>query len=954
MTVEERFYKKSVRIVNSVFLILIVFSAFLFVYYGVIHKQDAINEDPIYPIDKWTVIEGDGTTFETDGFYTAEKDYDKDFTIVSRLPKEAGDNSYLVLSTGKNLKLYIDNELRYSFDNENDVTIPGGGVKRFYFMVPLKASDSGAELRIERESTTKRGVIVPETFVSTLGGTYSYMMGKYGPSFMLAEIVLIFALVVLIISIVLRVIYKMQVKMLYGVVGIVMISLWVLTNSMLYPFIFGTHHIDGVINYMICLMLPFGPAFYLNAVQNERYKKSMSVIMLIASLNALIWPFLHFTGIYPFYDALKFITTILALLSFSAIVILAIDAARGYAKEYKYTAIGFVGFLIIGIFEAVYLNFFTPKYEELPMVIGLGFFLTLVVIQQVDDIRNTYLEKQRAVSLSESKTKFLASMSHEIRTPINSILGMNEMILRENQDETIDEYARGIKGSGKMLLMLVNDVLDFSRIEAGKLEINEGEFYISDVLKDVISMTYERTFYKGLEFGTEIIAEVPLKMKSDEFRLRQILINILNNAVKYTDDGSITLIVGGERISDDKFNLFLSVKDTGRGIKKEDQEHLFEAFTRADLRANISIEGTGLGLAIVKSVVDSMQGSVEVEREYGVGSEFRIKIPVKMIGNEILTGDMLESVKRPMEKKEEAAFKAPEACILAVDDNKTNLTIVRLFLKRTEAKLDICGSGSEAIAICREKKYDLIFMDHMMPDPDGIETLKIIRNDDKSLNRDTTVVVLTANAIAGSRQIYLDAGFADYLTKPIESKVLEETVKKYLPEEKIIYESGCDVSSKAPEDTSLSGQKTESIDATLSGQKTGQEEESGKTSEDGSLESRLKHFPGMDYEKALLYCDSDIEFLQEIISDIVSDCGPRLERMRESLKNEDYKAYATDSHSVKSSMATIGMTEFSERAKKHEFAAKDRDTDFIAKDSEGFFKEYEDVCRQLGDLQVLK
>ena len=587
------------------------------------------------------------------------------------------------------------------------------------------------------------------------------------------------------------------------------------------------------------------------------------------------------------------------------------------------------------------------------MVIGLGFFLALVVIQQVDDIRNTYQEKQRALNLSESKTKFLASMSHEIRTPINSILGMNEMILRDNKDEVIDEYARGIKSSGKMLLMLVNDVLDFSRIESGKLEINEGQFCLSDVLMDVTSLTKERAGEKGLEFKTEITADVPNTLLSDEFRIRQILINILNNAVKYTDKGKITLLVGGQYTSADEYELELSVRDTGRGIRKEDQEHLFEAFTRADLQENMTIEGTGLGLAIVKSIVDSMQGSIEVESEYGVGSTFRVKLPAKVVESEVLTYDMTEELKRYVTATEEKSFLAPDARVLAVDDNQSNLTIVRLFLKRTKIQLDLCSGGNEAVSHCREKKYDLILMDHMMPRPDGIETLKLIREDAGSLNRDTTVIVLTANAIAGSRQIYLDAGFADYLTKPIESKVLEETVKKYLPAEKV---QDVTVGENAESEAAVGGVFDRDVsggDASAGGVSDGDVsvgDVSSVTAGDdmtGSVIDRLKSFPGADYEKALLYCDSDEEFLKEIISDIVKECKPRSERMRDSLSNEDYRSYAVDAHSIKSSMATIGLNTFSEKAKKHEFAAKDQDADFIKQNAEEFLKEYEEICRIL-------
>ena len=517
-------------------------------------------------------------------------------------------------------------------------------------------------------------------------------------------------------------------------------------------------------------------------------------------------------------------------------------------------------------------------------------------------------------------------MSHEIRTPINSILGMNEMILRENSDKTIGEYSRNIKSSGKMLLMLVNDVLDFSKIEAGKLEINEARFFMSDVLYDVISLIKERADEKNLELKTDIKDGIPNELISDEVRIRQILINLLNNAVKYTDKGTITLFLGGE-FKDDGFELSISVKDTGKGIPENEKDKLFEAFSRADAKANVNIEGTGLGLAIVKSIVDSMKGSIDVDSEYGMGSEFRVKLPVKYLSKAALKSDFMKYGPHFSNEAKGQSFTAPEARILAVDDNQSNLKIVKLFLKRTGIKLNLCSSGNRAAELCREKKYDLILLDHMMPQPDGIETLRIIRNDPASLNKDTKAVVLTANAIAGSRQFYINEGFDDYIAKPIDSDFLEHMVMKLLPKDKVIISTDMD-------DSDESSSSEIEVDTAVN-----------ITSSDPKI--RLSAIDGLDYEAALFHCGGSEELLIDIMSDMASDCEKRVTRMRKDLAENDLKSYQIEAHTIKSSMATIGLARLSERAKKHEFAARDNDISFIEKDAENFIEEYTEICRKL-------
>ena len=727
---------------------------------------------------------------------------------------------------------------------------------------------------------------------------------------------MIFSFVVFIVSVILTFLYKQKIDMMYGALGIFVIASWIITDSPLVPFILGVNHVSGIINYILCFMMPFAPAVYLNSVQRGRYKRGVSIVIIASSINAFLWITLNYTGILSLYEMRNMGNVFLAVLAVSAIVILIVDAARHNISGYKHTFAGFLGFLVCCVVELMLLltNLST---ESLPMVLGLAFLLTFVVVQQVDDLRKLNMEKQRMINVSEAKTRFLASMSHEIRTPINAILGMNEMILRENEDTVIRDYSRSIKSSGKMLLMLVNDVLDFSKIEAGKLEINEARFLMSDMLFDVLSLVKERADEKALELGTELNGEIPNELISDEFRIRQILINLINNAVKYTDKGSVTLILDGE-YTDSGYELGMTVKDTGKGIRKEEQADLFEAFSRADVRSNANIEGTGLGLAIVKSIVDSMNGTLGVKSEYGVGSEFWVKLPVKYADKAPLGNDFMEKRDKYPADDNICCFTAPDARVLVVDDNQSNLTIVKLFLKRTGVKTDLCSSGVRSVQLCREVSYDLILLDHMMPHPDGIETLHMIRSDEASLNKTTKAVVLTANALAGSRQMYIDAGFDDYLSKPLDSKLLEQTVKALLPQEKVI-------------DT-LSGEGSASVN---------------EADDMSPVKKRLMSVEGLDFDKALGYCAGDEDFLGQIADEIAADCDTHCEKLRSSLEANDIKAYGIEVHTIKSTMATIGLKELSQRAQKHEFAAKGGDEGFIRADAEGFIAEYAEVCRKL-------
>ncbi|MCR5098333.1 MAG: response regulator [Lachnospiraceae bacterium] len=912
---------------EKLFLVLFFACSLIFAFaYSAKDKIVVVEDAPLTYIESWTVTDADGTVFTTGRYYVGEEKKEGDYEIAATLPDDVTDNMVLFFKPCYQNRVYINGELREDYDLFRDEVIPGGPSKSLYLAVPLYASDAGGELRMVRQNSTSKGPeMVPETMVTTMSGAYGYMSDHWGITFFLAAVLFVFSLTVMVVGLYMYFLYRQTIDMFYGAFAVMVISLWVMTNNYLYPFVFRHYHIDGILNYMMCLLIPLGLIIYLDSIQKGRHRKYMISLMIFSTVNTLFWTLLHFAGIFNFGDALLYIDIMLGIIVVAGIAMLVKEYREKRTKEYRYTAIGFVGFLACCVVEIIIITFFTVKNDSIPMVVGLTVLLVFVVMQQVDDLRTVGIEKQKAIDMSEAKSNFLASMSHEIRTPINSILGMNEMILRESRDEAITDYARTVDSSGKMLLMLVNDILDFSKIEAGKMEITNTKYSLSSVLFDVCAIVKERAVEKGLDFDVRIHDGVPDGQFSDEFRIRQILINYTNNAIKYTDKGSVTLTVGGTYENDDTYRLKLSVKDTGRGIKKEDQEHLFDAFSRADISKNRNIEGTGLGLAIVKNVADSLDGTVGVESEYGRGSLFYVDIPVEVFDRTPVTLLSVREAKGDVKEESHCDYTAPDARILAVDDNRANLKIVSLFLKRIGATVDLAGDGNSALKACEETAYDLLLLDHMMPQPDGIETLKMIRESASSQNKTTPAIVLTANAVAGSRKLYMDAGFADYLTKPLNSETLEKTVEKFLPEEKVVRGGGFEVLE---------------FDA---------EPETSHTDGQVGLKDKLSAIEGLDYDLALIHCAGEEEMLKEIISEIVKESAFKIVEMEESLKKGDLDSYRVVAHSIKGLMSTIGLKELSEHAKRHEFAVKESNTQYINEDSTAFIEEYRDVCGKLKD-----
>lgn len=415
-----------------------------------------------------------------------------------------------------------------------------------------------------------------------------------------------------------------------------------------------------------------------------------------------------------------------------------------------------------------------------------GAYVSSKLYEKIHNERTTSIRAAiEAEAANDAKGEFLAHMSHEIRTPINAVLGMDTMILRECKEPHIKEYAMDIQKAARALLSIINDILDISKIESGKMEIIPVDYEFSSLVNDTVNMVQEKARSKGLGLNIEIDSDIPCMLHGDDVRIRQVLVNILSNAVKYTEQGEVTLQIKGHKKGKIE-HLHFAVKDTGIGIKEEDISKLFGEFERIEEVRNRHVEGTGLGMSITVNLLNMMGSALDVKSEYGVGSVFSFDLDQEIIKDDAV-GNIAARISQMAEEFEySSAFIAPEARVLVVDDNETNLQVFRNLLKETEIQVDVSSSGREALNMIVDQNYDIIFLDHMMPDMDGIEVMQQITSTNHHANVGTPVIALTANAIVGAKETYINAGFTDYLSKPIIPEKLERLIAEYLPAEKMI------------------------------------------------------------------------------------------------------------------------------------------------------------------------
>ena len=531
---------------------------------------------------------------------------------------------------------------------------------------------------------------------------------------------------------------------------------------------------------------------------------------------------------------------------------------------------------------------------------------------------------ETAVAAEKAKSRFLAQMSHEIRTPINAVLGMNEMILRESSDSSIKEYAGNIHSAGRNLLGLINTILDFSKIEEGKMEIIPVKYDTSTFVENLINSISARAADKGLVFEPHIDSTLPSSLYGDDMRVSQVAVNLLTNAVKYTREGRVDMFIDGIRTGDESIALRVRVKDTGIGIKQEDIGRMFESFTRLEEDRNRTIEGTGLGMAIVNKLLDMMGSKLEVESVYGEGSEFAFEV-IQGIIDDSPIGDYAEKARKALSHEESGkTLFAPEAKLLVVDDNDMNIKVAKNLLKLNGIVPDTSLSGADALDKLKNKTYDIVLLDHMMPEMDGIETLEKAK--EQGLIPDGCyVVVLTANAVVGARESYLESGFDDYLSKPIEVKALESILGKYLPQEKVSYKSKEEEKTADPHSEAPAEVK----------EPTAEDNASGTPADGDEALLKLLAENGFDTDSGLNYCGGDPDFYREILSEFLESAEMRRKELDDALAADNIKNYEIKVHALKSTARTIGAAGLSEAAAALEKAAKAGETDTIHSDHPG-------------------
>ncbi|WP_051204695.1 ATP-binding protein [Butyrivibrio sp. VCD2006] len=575
-------------------------------------------------------------------------------------------------------------------------------------------------------------------------------------------------------------------------------------------------------------------------------------------------------------------------------------------------------------------------YKSIPymvMAVYLILFFIMIILSivlmnfsvKVRESEELKIAKKAAEDASKAKGMFLANMSHEIRTPINAILGMNELITRETRNENVQKYAFSIKSSANQLLTLVNDVLDFSKMEAGKFQLRYDTYYLSAILTDVNVMIRGKAESKGLIYNVHVDQEIPDALVGDETRLKQVLINLLTNSVKYTMAGFVELSISYESKGEDYIDVRFSVKDTGIGMKEEDIKKLFLAFQRLDEDRNKTIEGTGLGMSIVKQILDAMETTLDVKSVYGKGSEFSFIVRQKVDNWEPI-GDYVMAAERLVTRQEsyKPSFVAPSVRILAVDDTDINLRVVSGLLNQTKIKVDTALSGKQALEMMIATKYDLALIDHRMPVMDGVELLKHIRENKEGINHDIPCIALTANVFAGIREMYIKVGFDDYLEKPVSGARLEEMLMKYLPQDKLQDESELTDEDASVEETSS------------------QDEEPSENATEADVLNKLRELQDkgyVDIDAGVSYAGSEEDFI-DIVRLFRDTIDKKSEEIRELYDAGNIEEYTTKVHALKTAARIIGAMDVSEKARLLEMAGKENNLDYIKENTEKVLEEY--------------
>ncbi|MDD6307344.1 MAG: ATP-binding protein [Clostridiales bacterium] len=893
---------------------IVLYFIFLFVTFFFLYQTKNSGEnycftryDQILFEQPWKYVFSDGTEGTTELPTQLEAGKVTSLTLTNRLPEVPEGTVFVYRSRHTDTKIYVGGKLIYDqlmqTDKETVVgetwfPLPGN----VWNEVPLSKEDSGKEIRIETTGIVQRYIKGPgEVYLGDRASFLLKLMDERKGTLVGAILMMLLAVVLMLLWLILVVTTRTTYRdCLCLALFTASISLWEFSETKCMQFFFPNMKMIGLLAYEILALAPVPIALYYSYGKRKRTAQLSKISSVIALAVWFINNLLHFLHIADISETL-IVTQALNVFEVVFVGYIQISDIMSDAKEEKNdinSRFWWIPLMGLGVFVPLLL------IEIFRYILGIGRFkddmifvnfgmIAYIVSLAFSSIMKLVSENLRINEASAAKSQFLANMSHEIRTPLNAVLGFDELILRDAKDEKVLEYAASIQSAGTSLRDIINAILDLTKIESGKMEMLETEYYTVQLLDNVSSMVKALAQDKGLYFKVEIDEKLPEKLWGDETHIRQVLINLMTNAVKYTKEGGVVFKVQMVEEADDTgvCQILFSVKDTGIGIREEDRERLFEKFERLDYEKNRNVEGTGLGMSIVVKLLDAMHSKIELKSVYGKGSEFYFVLPQKVVGENRI-GSYEAGGNRELPEQNKESYTAPTARILIVDDVLLNLQVACGLLEGLKMQIDSAESGLQAIELVKKNHYDVILMDHMMPGMDGIEATRKIRELKKTTGDDyygeVPVLALTANALSGMKEKFLEEGLQDFIGKPVEGKELIRALHKWLPKEKIVSREEEVLEKKAIEEVA-----------------------------ENEWDIQI---PGLDVAAAKIYAPEKKMYLETLHTYLIAIPGTK-EKIEKFTREKDTQNYIITVHGLKSASKLVGAMEISEMARQLEETA---------------------------------